>query len=115
IGLDAHISSLVYAVMERLRVPVGIRAVVNEYRRPCDRVAYVVEEPFAPAIVSMLEAGRRIAVCSTTKRFTEDLVGLVRLKLPAKRIIVINSDRGSALLEEDGETQLEVSDVDSWA
>jgi hypothetical protein len=114
IGLDAHISSLVYSVMERLRVPAGIRAVVNEYRRPCDRVAYVVEEPFSPAILSMLEAGRRIAVCSTTKRFTEDLVGLVRLKLPAKRIIVINSDRGSALLEEDGETQLEVADVDSW-
>lgn len=114
IGLDAHISSLVYAVMERLRTPEDIRAVKNEYRRPCDRVAYVCEEPFVPAILAKLRGGRSVAVCSTTKAFTEDLAGIVRKELPDKRIVIINSDRGSALIEDEGETKLEVSDVDSW-
>jgi hypothetical protein len=102
IGLDANISRMVYALIERLRGPeINIRCVKNEYQLPCTRVAYIVSEVFTSAIVEHLKAGSRVAVCSMTRAYTEELSGFVRLQLPKCSVVVINSVRSSLYMVPD--------------
>jgi hypothetical protein len=96
LALDANISNMVYALVEQLRGPKNnIHVVKNEFRMPCTRVAYVVSEVFTSAILERLGTGSRVAVCSMTRTYTEELSAIVRSQFPKLVVVVINSLRSS--------------------
>jgi hypothetical protein len=72
------------------------RVVVNSSRQPATRPALIAAA--VRQAVDALNAGERVVVSSTTKRFTDVLARELRARAPDKNVVVYNSDTDRAML-----------------
>lgn len=72
----------------------------NRYVRPTNRVAAVLDRPRGTAafdaICADLRSGKRVVVCSSTKRFVEQLVERASIRCPTARIVAHHGDPSSS-------------------
>lgn len=100
---------------------VSVDWIWNEYIRPTNRYAElqylklgtyksiskkIVQSKAVQATIELIESGKKVVVCSSTKKFTNILGDLLQQRFPDLRVLVINSDTSG--------TSDEVIDTNKW-